>query len=63
MTAYMSDIERPAHLPPPLWGRVGVGGRTGLSEKGIAPHSDDAARPPPLTPPHKGGGNMRLAGS
>src|SRR5439155_5482423 len=43
-------------LPPPLWGRVGVGGRSsGLRMSTLAP-------PPPPTPSHKGeGGRARLA--
>src|SRR5262249_22495391 len=38
-------------LPPPLWGRVGEGGRS-LSRRSV-----NTSRPPPLTPPHKGEGN------
>src|SRR5262249_50044076 len=40
----------PSLLPPPLWGRVGVGGR------GIAARQCPSPRPPPPTPPHKGEG-------
>src|SRR3981189_2511859 len=39
--------------PPPLWGRVGVGG----SSKGKCLRWRAIARPPPLTPPPKGEGN------
>ena len=38
-----------ASLPPPLWGRVGVGG-TGAKPRIVAP--------PTLTLPHKGGGDQ-----
>jgi hypothetical protein len=41
-----------------LWGRAGVGGRTDLSDKWLALQSDRSARPPSLTLPHKGGGNI-----
>jgi 4-amino-4-deoxy-L-arabinose transferase-like glycosyltransferase len=42
-----------AFLPPPLWGRAGVGGK----------HSSGAEpQPPTLTLPHKGGGNQRRTG-
>src|SRR6202011_5708618 len=37
-------------LPPPLWGRVGVGGR------GIRHGREPTGRPPPPTPPHRGEG-------
>jgi ATP-dependent helicase Lhr and Lhr-like helicase len=38
-------------LPPPLWGRVGEGGRE------CSPVVAANSPPPPLTPPHKGEGN------
>src|SRR5713101_9151464 len=41
-------------LPPPLWGRVGVGGR------GIVARNCPAARPPPPTPPQKGEGRRTV---
>src|SRR5215468_9422697 len=45
----------PLRLPPPLWGRVGVGGR------GIVAKPCRLSRPPPPTPPHKGEGRkLRL---
>src|SRR6266566_7431890 len=41
----------PPLLPPPLWGRVGVGGRAVVARLCLIP------RPPPPTPPHKGEGS------
>src|SRR5215472_6118791 len=38
-------------LPPPLWGRVGVGGRE------VATRQCPIRRPPPPAPPHKGEGS------
>src|SRR5262245_11460417 len=46
----------PALLPPPLWGRDGVGGR------GVVAMMCPTPRPPPPTPPHKGEGGRREAG-
>src|SRR4051794_8492883 len=40
-------------LPPPLWGRVGVGGRDVAQRPGRRVRSPE---PPPRAPPHKGGG-------
>src|SRR5262249_40908370 len=41
--------RQPRGLPPPLWGRVGVGGRA------VGRSRCHLARPPPPTPPNKGG--------
>ncbi len=45
--------RRPSCLPPPLWGRVGVGGREVLARM------CHIARPPPPTPPRKGEGSRK----
>ena len=43
-------------LSPPLWGRVGVGGRELLAPRSLI------SRPPPPTRPHKGEGSRRSNG-
>jgi len=48
----MAISSRPFLLPSPLWGGVGGGGPSDAS------HHCRYARPPSLTLPHKGGGNM-----
>jgi Family of unknown function (DUF5681) len=47
--AVMQAVEA-SLLPPPLWGRVGVGGQA-VRRRGVL-----ISRPPPPTPPHKGEG-------
>ncbi len=46
-------------LLPPLWAKAGMGGRADVGNNG--PHSSRqrASRPPTLTLPHKGGGDLR----
>jgi pimeloyl-ACP methyl ester carboxylesterase len=51
----MTAMWRWRLLPPPLWGRVGVGGRG--KRHGLA----STSRPPPPTPPHKGEGRRSAA--
>src|SRR5262245_6257745 len=45
--------RRQRELPPPLWGRVGVGGRAVWHPR------SHTARPPPPPPPHKGEGRRK----
>ena len=40
-------------FPPPLWGRMKEGGRTGPRKLCFDPSSETAARPPPRSLPHK----------
>src|SRR5262249_16357396 len=46
----------PRRLPPPLWGRVGVGGRE------VVAQSFRHSRSPPPTPPRKGEGRSSRPG-
>jgi hypothetical protein len=46
-------------LPPPLRRRAGEGGRAVLTALGRCEDFDRSARPPTLTLPHNGGGNLR----
>ena len=51
MRSGVFSFTRSGALPPPLWGRVGEGGRSFVLRS--FPHDG----PPPLTLPHKGEGN------
>ena len=51
--------DRRRELPPPLWGRVGVGGSRESRPFQIAMSKPN--RPPSLTLLHKGGGNTAPA--
>src|SRR5271165_1525649 len=58
MSAFGGSRQSAIAPPPPLWGRVGVGGLAALSDLAFGRTAGKAWRDPPsLALPHKGGGN------
>ncbi len=59
-TGWHGRQDKARKSPPPLWGRVRVGGRAGLSASPIAAKAGTrprSAQPPTPALPHKGGGS------